>query len=133
MIALLQKYEKRDTYFKLILENPDIFELLQELSKAYLIFRYGEAGAESNSREIIQLIDELVFHLRRIYLRNIESPSTKIFMSKYAKVDFLRDNKYFSEQDLTNNPIAQIGLPIGDDLPENFFNTALSKKGEVGI
>lgn len=128
LIALLQKYENRDPYFKSILENDNLFELLKVLSEAYLTFRYGEAGAQTNSGEIIQLIDELAYNLRKVYLRNIKSPSTKIYMSNDTKEDFLKDNKYFSEKDLTNNPIAQHGLPIVDDLPESFFHTISPKK-----
>ncbi len=128
LVTLLKKYENRESYFKEILQDEIFSDLLKELSKAYLIFRYGEAGANSNSSEIIKILDELAYNLRKIYLDNIKSPSAKIYMSKDTKTDFLKDNKFFSEKDLTNNPIAQIGLPIGEELPENSFQSTPQKK-----
>lgn len=121
LIQLLRKYESRDGYFTKLLQNLAFVKLLQELSKAYITFRYGEAGASSNSKEIIEILDEIAFNLRNVYLKNIKSPSAKIYMPKDTRVDFLKDNKFFSAADLTNNPIAQIGLPVGDELPEDFF------------
>lgn len=122
LVKLLKKFENRDSYFKLILNNSNLLELLQELSNAYLIFRYGEAGAESNSKEIIQQIDELAYNLRKIYLRKIGWSSTKIYISKNAKEDFLRNNEFFKEEDLTHNPLASMGLPFGNIFPESHFN-----------
>lgn len=115
LIELLKKYETREKYFTILLQDAVFSELLQELSNAYLTFRYGEAGAESNSGKIIELLDEISCNLRKIYLTNIKSPSTKLYMPTDAQSDFLKDNKFFSAEDLTNNPLAQMGLPVGDN------------------
>ena len=84
---------------------------LNELSKAYLLFRYGEAGAESNCPDIINLLDELAYNLRINYLKSIKWTCTKIYISDNTKPSFLRGNKYFKERDLTNNPLSMMGLP----------------------
>lgn len=119
LITILKKYEHSEQYFSKILQNPEFLELLTQLSTAYLTFRYGEAGAKSNTKEIIEMLDEIAFNLRNIYLRNIKSPSNKIYIPIETRPFFLKDNKYFSEATLTNNPFAQIGLPIGDELFDN--------------
>lgn len=112
IVDLLKKYENHDAYFSKLLQNKKLINLLSELSEAYLLFRYGEAGAESNSIEIIDCLDEISFNLRSVYLRNIKSPSQKMYVDEDAKHDFLKNNKYFSEKDVTSNPLAQFGLPI---------------------
>ncbi len=112
LIALLSKYKNREAYFKDLLENVAFSELLRELSAAYLVFRYGEAGAESNSSKIIDLLDEMAWNLRKIYLENIKSPSMKIYVPIEAKEDFCKNNKFFSDKDTTSNSLAQFGLPI---------------------
>ncbi len=116
LVKILRKYENRDSYFTKILQNPEFVELLKQLSTAYLTHRYGEAGARSNSKEIIEVLDEIAFNLHNLYLKKIKSPSNKIYIPSEVKPDFLKDNHFFNESSLTNNPLAQIGLPIGDDL-----------------
>ncbi len=112
LIALLNKYKSREAYFRDLLKNAAFSELLRELSAAYLVFRYGEAGAESNSSKIIDPLDEMVWNLRGIYLKNVKSPSMKIYVPAEAKEDFCRDNKFFSNEDITSNILAQLGIPI---------------------
>jgi len=92
-VQLLQKYKTRDKYFSTILEDLHKVEFLRELSNAYITHRYGEAGAESNMKEIIVLADELAFNLRNIYIRNIKLPSNKIYIPNKVKEDFLLDNR----------------------------------------
>lgn len=112
LIKLLDKYKIRDVYFTHLLQDERLSSFLKELSAAYLIFRYGEAGAASNSDEMIECLDEIAWHLRSIYLRNIKSPSQKIYITENAKSDFLKNNKFFKEKDVTSNPLAQFGLPL---------------------
>lgn len=119
LIKILRKYEKRDGYFTKILQNPEFVELLKQLSTAYLTYRYGEAGASSNSKEIIEMLDEIAFNLRNIYLKSINSPSNKIYIPSEVQPNFLKDNQFFNETSLTSNPLAQIGLPMGDELFDN--------------
>jgi len=114
LVSLFEKYQYKESYFLKVIKNVDQMEFLQELSEAYRIFRYGEAGAKSNSSEIIKIIDELSFNLRTIYLKNIKSPSSKIYIPPDAAMDFLRDNQFFSSNDLTNNPLAKFGFPTFD-------------------
>ncbi len=118
LINILRKYEKRDKYFSKILQNEVFTDFLKELFDAYLILRYGEAGSSSNTGEIIKILDELAFNLRNIYLSNIKYSSGKIFVPKTEKEDFLKMNNFFSEKDITSNPLAQMGLPIDDFLAE---------------
>lgn len=120
LVELLQKYEDSDSYFTSILGDVHKVDFLNQLSEGYLTHRYGEAGSKSNSQEIIALLDELAFNLRSIYLRNIKSPSNKIYMPIKLQEEFLLNNQRFAINDLTNNPIAQMGLPIDMELPEGF-------------
>lgn len=121
LIKLFVKYKSRDAYFEAILQNSELAELLKQLSEAYITLRYGRAGAESNSNEIIEMLDEIAFNLREVYIKKIKSPPIKLFIPKELRVDFLKDNKFFSEDGLTNNPIAQMGLPGANELPNDFF------------
>ncbi|MEX0616629.1 MAG: HEPN domain-containing protein [Candidatus Woykebacteria bacterium] len=118
LVKLLKKYKSGEKYFTKLLQNKEYTELLQELSKAYLAFRYGEAGANSNSAKIIRILDEIAFNLRNIYLGNIKSPSTKLYIPNHARLEFLKENEFFKKTDLTNNPLARMGFPIGEDIPE---------------
>lgn len=127
LINILRKYEKRSKYFSEILQNEVFIDFLKELSDAYLILRYGESGSSSNTREIINILDELAFNLRNIYLSNIKYPSSKIFVPKTEKEDFLKMNNFFSEKDITSNPLAQMGLPI-DDFPVEVSGINKEKK-----
>jgi len=120
LVALLKKYENRDSYFMETLMDAQKIEFLKQLSEGYLIHRYGEAGSNSNSAAIIALLDELAFKLRQIYLRNIQSPSDKIYMPENLREEFLTKNNFFSEINLTKNPMAQLGLPMDFELPEGF-------------
>lgn len=114
LLSLLRKYEDREKYFSDLLKNDNLCDFLKELSDAYLILRYGEAGSNSNASKIIQILDELSYNLRNIYLTNIRSPSKKIYIPLEARSDFLNNNNFFTEKDLTSNPLAQMGLPIDD-------------------
>lgn len=118
LVKLLEKYKDRDTYFMSILMEADKVDFLNQLSEGYLTHRYGEAGSKSNSQEIITLLDELAFNLRGIYLRNIKSPSNKIYVPHKLQEEFLLNNQRFTTNDLTKNPMAQMGLPIDMEMPE---------------
>lgn len=117
---LLKKYKDRDTYFSSVLDNVTKVEFLNQLSEGCLTHCYGEAGSKSNSQEIIVLIDELAFNLRNVYLRNVKSPSNKIYVPLKLQNEFLLNNQSFTIDDLTKNPMAQIGLPIDMELPKGF-------------
>jgi len=115
LVKLIEKYKIRDPYFSTILTNVQYVEFLNELSGAYLTYRYGEAGAEANIKEIIKLLDELVFNLRNIYIQNIKYPSNKIYVPDDMKNNFLADNANFTEAHIANNVFAQMGFPIDID------------------
>ncbi len=120
LVKLLEKYSDRDLYFASILGDVHEVEFLNQLSEGYLTHRYGEAGSKSNSQEIIALLDELAFNLRGIYLRNIKSPSNKIYIPLKLQEEFLLNNQNFTANDLTKNPMAQMGLPFDMELPDDF-------------
>lgn len=128
LIKLLKKYKSREKYFFEILQNQEHADFLKELSDAYIILRYGKTGSSSNSGEIIKILDEIAFNLRNIYLTNIKSPSKKIYLPRNTREDFLKNNKFFSEKDLTNNVFAQMGIPTGDEFPEDFFDAGKTKE-----
>jgi HEPN domain-containing protein len=109
---LLQKYETRDPYFSTILKDSHKVEFLTELSDAYLSHRYGETGIALDTEKTIALLDELAFNLRNIYLRNLNFSSRKIYIPNKLKEEFLSNNTHFTENDLTNHPLAQLGLPV---------------------
>ncbi|CAN5337794.1 hypothetical protein BH10PAT1_BH10PAT1_0760 [soil metagenome] len=127
LIVTLENFKNVEPYFKVILKNDNIYQFLLELSKAYTTLRYGEGGSESYTKEIIELLDELVFNLRKVYLKKIKSKSTKIYMPKEIRIEFLTNNEYFSESDLTNNIFAQV-FPPSVDLPEDFFDMTLEPR-----
>lgn len=120
LVKLLEKYKGKEPYFVAILSDVHKVDFLNQLSEGYLTNRYGEAGSKSNSQEIITLLDELAFNLRSIYLRNIKSPSNKIYLPDKLQEEFLQNNQRFTSNDLTKNPIAQMGLPIDMELLEGF-------------
>ncbi len=120
LVKLLEKYKDRDSYFSSILSDVHKVDFLNQLSEGYSTHRYGEAGSKSNSQEIIALLDELAFNLRGIYLRNIKSSSNKIYMPLKLQEEFLLNNQRFAINDLTKNPMVQMGLPIDIELPEDF-------------
>ena len=111
LIDMLKKFIDCDPYFKELLEDGPKALLLKELSDAYIVFRYGEAGAESNSLELIRMIDDIVHHLRSIYLSKINAPARTIYVPIEAQQAFLKNNASFSKKELTSNPLAQF-MPI---------------------
>jgi len=66
-------------------------------------------------------MDELAYNLRQVYLTTINAPSSKLYIPPDARRDFLEDNEFFTEADLTSNPMASFGVPIDFELPEEFF------------
>jgi hypothetical protein len=111
LVKLLKKYKNKVSYFSTILEDTRKVSFLKELSDGYLLHRYGEAGSNSKPMEIVTLIDEFAFDLRSIYLTNIKAPSNKIYMPAGLSEEFLSNNRYFTTEDLTDNPLAQVFLP----------------------
>lgn len=122
VVKLLDKYKDKDNYFAELLKTSELKKFLKELSDAYVKFKYGEEGASSKSKEIIEILDRMAFDLRNIYFKKMGSPSTKIYVPKDARCDFLKDNQPFNETHLTNNPVVGMGLQIGFELPEGVWN-----------
>ena len=120
LVALLRKHRSKEIYFTTLLSNTVSTEFLKELTSAYLLLRYGEAGAKSNPQKIIQILDEIAFALRSVYLKNINMSGSKIYVPNFWKADFLRDNKKFSKDTITSHPLASVGIPMPGDLPELF-------------
>lgn len=117
LITLLTTFKTREVYFEELLNDEVKRSLLKELSDAYEPHRYGEAGATSDAKSMIFILDEVAFNLRSIYLRNLGTAGRKIYMPEKLKEDFLSQNKYFSEKDLTKNYFALFGLDF--EQPEN--------------
>lgn len=121
ILKLLRSNASKEVYFNEILSDETKKKFLAELSEAYLLHRYGEAGSTSHAIEIIKILDELAFNFRYIYFKNIQYPNNKIFIPKKLKDDFLENNQFFNESLLNHNPLSQIGFPIDMDLPEDFL------------
>lgn len=116
---LLENHAVENQYFSDLLNDSQKREFLDQLTSGYFTLRYGEGGAFSNSKEIIKLVDEIVFHLRNIYLKNLNVSSRKIYVHDSVKEKFLEDNAFFSEGNITNNLSANY-LPI-DDISLDLF------------
>lgn len=121
IIKILNKYKSKENYFSEILNDKQKVGFLSELSDAYLSYRYGETGSKSNSKEMIEVLDELVFNLRNIYIKNIRIPSGKIYIPNDLRDKFLESNKFFTDEYITNNQIAQMMPDVG--LPDFDFIT----------
>jgi len=99
-------------YFEEILADGPKYEFLQLLSDAYLEPRYGEAGLEIRSGAILQNLDEIVFCLRKTWAEKIKWTRTpQIYVPVWLREPFLRDNRHFGSDDVTDNFMAVL-LPL---------------------
>ena len=108
LVRILEINKNKYEYFSTILSDSLKTELLKALCDAYLSQRYGEVGSISNSRDIIKIVDELVYYLRTTYIKNIKAQSSKLYVPTELKECFLVDNIFFSDQDITNKSIFSI-------------------------
>ncbi len=115
LITLLQNHRKAVPYFGQILTQTKLTHLLSELSKAYESLRYGESRCTIDSGIIIQLLDELAYHLRKVYLDTVKAPDAKLYIASGQEDDFLCNNRIFSSNDISTNPLAHFALT--GDLP----------------
>jgi HEPN domain-containing protein len=106
---LLTQYQSQVPYFATVLANPELVTFLDGLSEGYNALRYGEAGFNIDSGHAIQMLDELAYNLRGTYLEIVKAPSSDLYVALDDQELFLRDNKHFSQQDITNHPFASIG------------------------
>jgi len=112
LIKLLDKYKTKDIFFTKVLKESIYSEFLKELSDSYISYRYGKAGSISNPGKIIKILDEIVYNLRNIYIKNIKYPSNKLYVPNDVKSDFLKDNNFFQKEDLSDGVFARMGIPI---------------------
>jgi HEPN domain-containing protein len=111
LITLLEQGKKETLPFEEILKDDKKRCFLIQLEKAYLHMRYGEAKYTIATRSVIELLDELASVLRSTYLEKIKAPETKIYIPESLREDFFNDNKFFRISDVSNSPLASLGMP----------------------
>jgi HEPN domain-containing protein len=117
LVELLERGGDSVPYFRKVLEDAAKKHFLEQLTRAYERMRYGEARFSVKGDGCVQLLDELVFNLKKTYLETMKAPETKIYVSPRLREGFLQNNRFFTPRDITDNPIASLGLP-GMDLPD---------------
>lgn len=114
---LLERGEANIPYFQVLLTDPKLSYFIQNLMLVNSKMRFGEEGFDVEQQELTQVLDEVAFNLHGIYLQTIGAPGkAPLYVPHSMKEVFLRDNKYFSEEDTTDNPLATMSL--GVKLPE---------------
>ncbi len=117
LVSLFENSKNIHPFFKRNLKKAGIKELLSELTKAYGnkegSLRYSEAKSEINPQLIIPLLDEIIFGLKQVYESTINYPKpVKIYCPQDLKTSLLKDNKFFTDEILTDNPLSMYGIPI---------------------
>ena len=119
-------------YFDKILNDPKLLYFVQQLKDSYFQMRFGEVGFSIKVNELIQVLDEVVFNLDKYYREtsqplivqrvrttlkdgvttsSYEHHESPFYVSTAMKEAFLRDNKYFSEKDISDNFMARVPFP----------------------
>lgn len=111
LVKLLEREKERAPYFRKVLEDGERKHFLEQLTKAYERMRYGEARFNVTTHGCIQLLDELVFNLKKTYLETMRAPETKVYVTPRLREDFLRNNKFFSPEGISDHPLTSLGMP----------------------
>ena len=74
--------------------------------------RFGEGGFDVEQKELTQVLDEVAFNLDKSY-RDIMKTKEKvpIYVPDGMREAFLRENKYFGENDISNDIMASMPMP----------------------
>jgi HEPN domain-containing protein len=132
LVKLLKRGNGKIPYFDKLLTEPKLLYFIENLNLAYNIMRFGEGKSSVKNPELIQVLDEVAFNLDKTYRESArghvvqrvsvtikdgvqntsyEAKATPLYVPDAMKEAFLRDNKYFSEQDISNNFMAKVPLP----------------------
>ncbi len=114
-MKLLEREKESVPYFRKVLEDGARKHFLEQLTKAYERMRYGEASFKVTTDGCTQLLDEFAFHLKKTYLETMRAPETKVYVTPRLREDFLRNNKFFSPEDISDHLMASLGM-LGMDL-----------------
>lgn len=109
---LLKRGKEKVAYFNKLLKEPKLSYFIQNLILVNTKMRFGEVGYTVKSDELVQVLDEIAFNLDKSY-REVMKNKEKcpLYVPDTMNDAFLRDNKYFSEKDISNNFMARISMP----------------------
>jgi HEPN domain-containing protein len=111
---LLENGKEKVPYFNKLLNDPKLAYFIKNLWLVYKHTRFGETGFKIEADEVIQVLDEVVYNLDRSY-QEIVSPTDKeispLYVPNSMKTEFLRNNRYYSEKDISNNIMASMPMP----------------------
>ena len=99
-------------YFSELLTNPKLSYFIENLNLVHAKMRFGEAGFGVKQQELIQVLDEVAFNLNKTYLNMMKCKDAHPFYVPDAlKESFLHDNKFFRDNDISNNVMDSIPQP----------------------
>jgi len=109
---LLERGKGKVPYFDKLMDDPKLSYFIRNLTLVNTKMRFGEAGFNIKSDELIEVLDEVAFNLdksyREIIKHNGECP---FYVPEAMKEAFLSHNKYFGEKDISNYFMARVPLP----------------------
>lgn len=132
MPDLLKRGKSKIAYFDLLLSDQRLKAFIESLSLAYSKIRFGEVGFDVNSDEMCQTLDEVAYSLDRLYQSQSQphivqraratlkdgvtttsygKPKPLLYVPSILKQTFLQDNKYFNDNDISDNFMARVPLP----------------------
>jgi HEPN domain-containing protein len=132
LLKLLEYGRLKVKYFDILLTEPKLEYFIRNLAPVYFKMRFGEVGFSIKNDELIQVLDEVAFNLNnsyresanphirqraRVSIKNsvknasYEAQECPLYVPDALKEEFLRNNRYFSEKDVSNNMMASIPLP----------------------
>ncbi len=116
LVELLSQWQNRVPYFQQLLTDQRMVNFLTQLENAYKLMRYGEAKSHINTAPVVQLLDELAFNLRTTYygMMNVQDVPP-LFVPQQLQHVFLRENSFFTADDITAQSIASYGMVMSSD------------------
>jgi HEPN domain-containing protein len=129
---LLKRGKAKIGYFDLLLTDERLKVFIESLSLAYGKMRFGEAGFDINTKELCFALDEVAYSLDRLYqttaqphivqrvravqkdgvtTQSYEKQKCLLYVPTALKEAFLRDNKFFNEDAISDNFMASVPMP----------------------
>jgi len=111
LVELLERAPgPRSIYFDRLLGDDGLKEFLHSLTNAYLGgARYGEVAWGLNFRAMYSRLDELVSNLDRAFRELEPQAGRRLYVPKALRSYVLDENKFFTEEDVTDNGMAIFG------------------------
>lgn len=109
---LLERGKGKIAYFDKLLTDPKLSYFIRNLSLVYTKMRFGEAGFDVEQQELTQVLDEVAFNLDKSYHEIMKTKEKlAIYVPDRMKEAFLCNNKYFGENDISNDVMASMPMP----------------------